>query len=65
MQSIEIRIKGLIDTQWSELFEDLEISHLAEGETMLKGRVRDSSELYGLISKLRDLGMQLVSVHTD
>ncbi len=35
------------------------------GETLLKGQVRDHAELYGLIAKLRDLGLQLVSIHTD
>lgn len=64
MQSIEIRVKGLIDNHWSEWLEDLKISYLAEGETLLEGQVRDSSELYGLIAKLRDLGLQLLSVRT-
>jgi hypothetical protein len=64
MQSIEIRIKGLIDNHWSEWFEDLEISHYDDEETLLKGQVRDQAELYGLIARLRDLGLQLVSVRT-
>lgn len=65
MQSIEIRIKGLIDNHWSEWFEDLEISHYDDKETLLKGQVRDQAELYGLIARLRDLGLQLVSVRTE
>ena len=65
MQSVELTIKGLIDEHWSEWFEGLEISCLTGDETMLKGQVRDHAELYGLIAKLRDLGLQLVSIHTD
>ncbi len=65
MQSVEITIKGLIDEHCSEWFEGLEISYLSGGEMMLKGQVHDHAELYGLIAKLRDLGLQLVSVHTD
>lgn len=65
MQSVEITIKGLIDEHWSECFEGLEISYITGGETMLKGEVRDHAELYGLIAKLRDLGLQLLSIHTD
>ncbi len=65
MQCIEITIKGLIDEHWSEWFEGLDITYLTGGETLLKGQVRDHAELYGLIAKLRDLGLQLVSVRTD
>ncbi len=65
MQCVEIKVKGQIDQQWSEWFEDLEISNLNDGDTLLTGQVRDPAELYGLIAKIRDLGLQLVSVSTE
>lgn len=62
---IEIRIKGQIDAHWSEWFEDLSISHVSErDETLLCGEVLDQAALYGLLAKLRDLGLSLLSVTT-
>ena len=64
MQTVEIRVKGRIDEHWSDWFDDLAISY-DEGETVLSGQVADQSALYGLLAKLRDLGLALVSVkHT-
>lgn len=65
MQSVEILIKGRIDEHWSEWFANVDISYNSEGDTVLRGFINDQAELYGLISKLRDLGLQLVSVHTE
>ena len=60
---IEIRIKGQIDEHWSAWFEDLEITHDAEqDETLLSGEVLDQAALYGVLAKLRDLGLALLSV---
>ena len=65
MQTVEIRVKGRIDEHWSDWFDDLAISY-DEGETVLSGQVADQSALYGLLAKLRDLGLALVSVrHID
>jgi hypothetical protein len=61
MPSVEIRVKGHIDEHWSDWFDDLTITH-AEGATVLTGDVADQSALYGLLAKLRDLGLALVSV---
>ena len=65
MQQIEIRVKGLINQQWSGWFAGLAISHSGPGETTLTGLVPDQAALYGIISRLRDLGLQLTSVHSD
>ena len=66
MQQVEIRVKGQIDQHWSDWFEGLAITHTEEGETVLTGPVVDEAAMYGLLSKLRDLGLQLLSVtHTD
>lgn len=62
---VEIRIKGRINTQWSEWFDGLTISHSDLDETVLTGHVSDQPALYGLISRLRDLGLQLSSVSTE
>jgi hypothetical protein len=59
----EIRIRGQIDDHWSAWFEDLEIIQEAErDETLLRGTVIDQAALYGLLAKLRDLGLALLSV---
>lgn len=63
MQSIEIRVKGRIDENWSDWFAGLTITHTDQGETILTGPVVDQAALYGLLSKLRDLGLPLVSVN--
>jgi hypothetical protein len=62
MLQVEIRIKGQIDKQWSEWFGGLAIGHSDPDETVLAGAVADQAALYGIISHLRDLGLQLFSV---
>jgi hypothetical protein len=63
MQQVEIRVKGQIDEVWSDWLEGLTITHSTEGETVLTGTVIDQSALYGLIARMRDLGLPLVSVN--
>ena len=65
MQKIEIHIKGCISEKWSELFGGLSISHCDPDETVLTGVVVDQAALYGIISRLRDLGLQLTSVSSE
>lgn len=65
MQQIEIRVKGQIDQQWSEWFGGLTISHSDLDETVLTGLVPDQAALYGIISRLRDLGLELCSVNSQ
>jgi len=62
MQNIEIRVKGQIDEHWSDWFDDLTITHTDQDETILSGTVVDQAALYGLLAKLRDLGLPLLSV---
>ncbi|MGD2148437.1 MAG: hypothetical protein PVH41_17215 [Anaerolineae bacterium] len=62
VQVVEIRIAGRIDERWSDWFADLAIRHTEKGETVLTGAVEDQAALYGLLAKLRDLGLPLVSV---
>lgn len=63
MQQVEIQIEGVLDQEWGEWLGDFTITHSEQNETVLVGRVPDQAALYGLISKLRDLGVKLVSVN--
>jgi hypothetical protein len=65
MQSVEIRVQGRIDEHWSHWFDDLTITHTDQGETILTGCVADQATLYGVLARLRDLGLLLVSVNTS
>lgn len=64
MHEVEIRVKGQIDEQWSEWFEGLSVAHTEDGETVLTGSVLDQAALHGLLAKLRDLGLSLLSVNS-
>jgi hypothetical protein len=57
-----MRIKGRIDPHWSTWFEDLQVEHTDQGETILRGTVADQCALYGLLARPRDPGLQLLSV---
>ena len=60
----EIRVKGCMDeTFWSDWFGGLKYSvNREQGETILKGNVADQAELFGLLSRLRNKGLTLISV---
>ena len=58
----KIRIKGHLDQQWTEWFEGLTITLEDNGDTLLTGNVVDQAALHGLLRKVRDLGMPLLSV---
>jgi hypothetical protein len=58
----QIRIKGHLGHHWSDWFGGLTIRLTDNGETLLTGPVVDQAALYGLLKKVRDLGMPLVSV---
>ena len=63
MLQVEIRVIGQIAEHWSAWFEGLTITPNEQGETILCGEVIDQAALYGLLAKVRDLGLSLVSVN--
>lgn len=59
----EIRVKGHLDAQWSDWFEGLAVTRRAGGDTLLTGPLADQAALHGLLRRIRDLGLPLVSVN--
>jgi hypothetical protein len=62
MPVYEIRVKGHLDSRWSEWFDGLEITNLENEEAMLSGDITDQAALHGLLTRVRDLGLPLVGV---
>ena len=58
----EIRITGHLDAHWAAWFDGLTVSHESDGTTVISGLVTDQSALHGLLQRVRDLGLPLVSV---
>ena len=61
----QIRIKGHLDRRWTDWFGGLTITLEENGDTLLTGPVVDQAALHGLLRKVRDLGMPLLSVNCD
>ena len=59
----EIRIAGHLDKKWSDWLDRMEITHDEAGYTLLTGTIADQAALYGLLAKIRDLGLNLVSLN--
>lgn len=58
----EIRISGHLDQRWAEWFDGLTVTQEGDGTTVLHGPIVDQAALHGLLQKVRDLGLPLVSV---
>ena len=59
----EIRVRGVLDPQWSSWFDGLRVEEEAgRGETVIVGPVVDQAALHGLLTRVRDLGLPLLSV---
>ena len=57
-----IRVKGHLDTFWQAWFENLSITHERDGTTLLSGPIKDQAALYGILCKMRDLGLTLLEL---
>lgn len=60
-----IRIKGHLDPSWQDWFEGLAIVHEDEGTSRLSGSLRDQAALYGILVKIRGLGLTLLALSTS
>ncbi len=65
MQHVKITVKKRIDFNWSEWFDGLTIRHTEQDETILTGLIADQAALYGLLTKLRNLGLALIAVESS
>ena len=59
----EIRVEGMLDEHWSAWFDGMQITSEPDGVTVIAGQVTDQAALHGLLAKVRDLGLPLISVH--
>ncbi len=60
--SYEIRVTEHLEERWTKWFGGLEIVHAESGETIIRGEVADQPALFGVLGKVRDLGLTLISV---
>jgi hypothetical protein len=58
----QIRIKGHLDERWLRWFEGLSVSQKPGGETVISGEKIDQAALHGILNRIRDLGLELISV---
>jgi hypothetical protein len=58
----EIRLKGHLDSRWAAWFDGLSLTNDSDGTTVLHGQVVDQAALHGLLQKVRDVGLPLISV---
>ena len=62
MKTVEIIVKSRLNPGWSEWFDNLELKHHGNDKTVIMGTVEDMAAFYGLLDKIKNLGLQLVSV---
>lgn len=58
----EVRLKGHLDTRWAAWFDGLNLTLESDGNTLIHGLVADQAALHGLLQRVRDVGLPLVSV---
>ena len=65
MARYQIQIKNALSADWSEWFEGMDMRVDEQSNTILEGDIPDQSALFGLLKKIRDLGLELISVNSD
>jgi len=60
-----LRVKGHLDASWQAWFDDLAITHESDGTTLLAGIIKDQAALYGILGKMRDLGLTLLELSAN
>jgi hypothetical protein len=60
-----IKVRGALDQHWSAWFDGLEITIDENGDTIMTGTLPDQAALFGIINRLRDLGLELLSVRRE
>ncbi len=58
----EIRVEGQVDELWEKWFEGMRIDYINDAETILQGELKDQTALHGVLDRIRDLGLILISV---
>jgi len=58
----EIRIRGRLDHDWAEWFDNMTLTHTSDGQTILTGPIPDQAALHGTLNRIRDLNLGLISV---
>jgi hypothetical protein len=61
----EIKIKGHLNSEWTEWFYDLDITRESDGTTTLRGELPDQTVLHSVLDRIRDMNLRLISVAED
>jgi hypothetical protein len=62
MDCYEIRLLGRLDSHWATAFDGMELTSGNDGNTVIRGPIADQASLHGLLARLRDLGLPLLSL---
>jgi len=62
-KTYEIKLKGHLNENWADWFDEMSFTHENDGTTTLTGEIVDQSALHGVLKKVRDLGLPLISVN--
>ena len=62
-KTYQIKLKGHLGESWADWFDEMTFTHEADGTTTLMGEIVDQAALHGLLKKIRDLGLPLISVN--
>ena len=61
----EIRVRGVLGSEWSEWFDGLDVRPGSDGDTLLIGPLQDQAALHGILAKVRDMGLPIVLVRSS